>query len=162
MEQGSGNHIGKGRNKGCCGKGGKRIVAENQSVPDPVDNGRREHSKQNGCLNLAQAEENDDEQSDEHGYNGQNELIVFGTHGIPQNARSHSPEEVPQSIERCGISVAFRVNARIGAETDVHEHKTDCRTDAEPYSEGNCFHNFLTDVESRQQQKDDTFRENDT
>ena len=156
LEQGSGSHIAKCRDKGCSLKGSEGIVAEDESVACPVDDAGSQHAKDNRAFDVFVCEDDNDKQADKHCDDRQHHLRVSSAHVVVCQASGQRTEEVAHDIEAVALIV---INADVGAEADVQKHQADCRSNAQPDTERDCVDNLVTDIEDGQDHKDNALDE---
>ena len=142
-------------------QGGKGIVVQEDGIACPVDHGAGEHTHQHGGLFALLGQQHDDEQTHEHGDNGQHHLAVLLAHVALNGAGGHGAEEVTHDIEGGGVVVALGIDAGVGAEADVHEHQADGRADTQAHTQGNGGDDLIPDVEHAQQQEHDALHQDD-
>ncbi len=161
LEEGNAEHICKGRQEGSRCQGCKGIGVQEQEGADPVDHGSDQHAKQDSTLDAFLGHGHNGKQADKHGDDSQDHGSVASIAHIGlQHAGGQGAEEVTHDIEGSGKTVALGVDAHIGAQADVHQHKADGRRDAQTDAQRNGFHDFLTDIQDRQEQEHDAFHQN--
>ena len=75
-----------------------------------------------------------------------------------QKARGQGPKKVTHDVERNGKTVSLGIDARVGAQTDVHQHQTNGRRNTQPDTQRDGLHDFFSDIQHRQDQKHDALQ----
>ena len=158
LEQRGLGHVGKGRQEGRPRQGGKGIDVKEDGFAAPIDDRGHQHPQQHRALDLFMGQSDDDEQTHEHGHHSQHHGGVARAHGLLGNRSGEGAEEIPHDIEG---AAGLRINAGVGAKTDVHEHQADGGADAQTHPLGDSFHDLFPDAEEGEENEDDPLDEDD-
>ena len=151
-------HVGEGRHEGGGLQALKGIDVQENGLAGPVQHGGGQHAVEDGALDLLVAQGDDDEQTEEHGDDGQHHLGVHVAHGLLGVGGGQRAEEVTHGEEGAAVGA---VEGDVGTQADVHQHQADGGADAQAHAEGNGLHDLLADIEEGQDDEHEAFHKDD-
>ena len=152
------SHGAEGGHPGGGGKTGERVDAQEDGLAGPVDDRGDEHAEDDGGAHAALGHEDDGEEAQEHGDNGEHHGGVGVAHVGCHGGGRKRAEEIAHHVEAVTVAV---VDAGVGADADVEQHKADSRCDAGAHAVGDGLDDLFAHVAQREDQEHDAFGKHD-
>ena len=157
LKEGGGHHVREGGNKAGGSQGSEGIAPQGEGS-GPIDDRGHQHPQKDSALDALLCQDDDGEEANEGGDHLEDHGGIAGAYGGAGYAGGEGAEEVPHHKEG---TAGLGVDAGVGAEANVHQHQADGGGDAQPDPQGDGLHDLFPDVQYREDDKDDTFNEDD-